>query len=448
MHKRRRPITQRQKWSLERRKLMRVRKRSKKLIAISAVVLLSLAFVALGSSLQNAADHPNTGMADPDALLNAFDRYVSNLSTNGGGSFLEIPLTGMRGLTSGSFNAGGSVRINLTNGSGFSQGTGLPATATFDLWLIDNRTGSGHSTFAELQDVTRKVETYHWDASRQRHSLPEMTTLFAPEGFFPDRAIVVASGQSPLGPFVLTGSSTTFDRLLHRQVRFIDDGSSAVGFDPNAPARRKSHFAKLVAQGRTVFLDEKFAGNGRACGTCHVENNNFTIDPEFISKLPQQDPLFVAETNPALAGLEDPELMRDFGLILVNADGFEPERNFTLRAVQNIQALANSMTRPDPSLAVGAEFTSNGRNPDPPERLGWGNDGAPLRDFSLVAIAQHATKSLSRRQGTDFRVPTDEELDALVAYQLALGRQEDFTLASLELKSTVARNGKALYLDT
>ena len=60
---------------------------------------------------------------------------------------------------------------------------------------------------------------------------------------------------------------------------------------------------------------------------------------------------------------------------------------------------------------------------------------APLRDFALVAIAQHAPKSLSRMRGTDFRLPTDEELDALVAYQLALGRQEDFDLPSLEAGS-------------
>ena len=46
---------------------------------------------------------------------------------------------------------------------------------------------------------------------------------------------------------------------------------------------------------------------------------------------------------------------------------------------------------------------------------------APLRDFAIVAIAQHATRTLKRRAGADFRVPTDEELDALAAYQLALG---------------------------
>ena len=117
-----------------------------------------------------------------------------------------------------------------------------------------------------------------------------------------------------------------------------------------------------------------------------------------------------------------------------------------LRATQNVQALGNSTTPQDPSFFI--DFSTNGRNPNPPERLGWGNDGAPLRDFALVAIVQHAPKSLTRMVGVDFRVPTDEELDALVAYQLPLGRQEDFDLPSLELKSTLARTGKTLYLDS
>src|SRR5262249_2189214 len=45
-------------------------------------------------------------------------------------------------------------------------------------------------------------------------------------------------------------------------------------------------------------------------------------------------------------------------------------------------------------------------------------------------------------------VPTDEELDALAAYQLSLGRQEDFNLKTLELKSTLAASGKTMFLDT
>ena len=59
----------------------------------------------------------------------------------------------------------------------------------------------------------------------------------------------------------------------------------------------------MTAQGRQLFLNERFEGNGRTCGTCHVETNNFTVDPELIATLPPTDPLFVAETNPALATL-------------------------------------------------------------------------------------------------------------------------------------------------
>ena len=264
--------------------------------------------------------------------------------------------------------------------------------------------------------------------------------------FFPDRAFVVRAGENPVSSFVLTGSSTTFRpspapagslrRSRHRGARVRSD----------LRATRAADFAKLVAQGRQLFLKETFNGNGRICGTCHVEGNNFTVDPELIATLPPSDPLFVAETVPALATLENPDLLRRFGLILVNADGFDPQRGFVLRAAQNVQALANSTTPQDPSFFI--DFSTNGRNPNPPERLGWGNDGAPLRDFALVAIAQHAPRTLSRTPGADFRVPTDEELDALVAYQLALGRQEDFNLPLLELKSPLASGGKALFLDS
>jgi CRP-like cAMP-binding protein len=34
---------------------------------------------------------------------------------------------------------------------------------------------------------------------------------------------------------------------------------------------------QLVERGRDIFFDETFDGNGRTCGTCHREDNNFTI---------------------------------------------------------------------------------------------------------------------------------------------------------------------------
>ncbi|MGH9844700.1 MAG: hypothetical protein ACREEM_38775, partial [Blastocatellia bacterium] len=58
--------------------------------------------------------------------------------------------------------------------------------------------------------------------------------------------------------------------------------------------------SKLIARGRDLFFKETFNGNGRTCGTCHPAENNLTIDPAFIATLPPDNPLFVAEFNPAL----------------------------------------------------------------------------------------------------------------------------------------------------
>jgi Tol biopolymer transport system component len=188
--------------------------------------------------------------------------------------------------------------------------------------------------------------------------------------------------------------------------------------------------ADLVAQGEDIFFNETFGGNGRTCGTCHPAENKFTIDPAFIAQLPATDPLFVAEFNPDLAELEKPELMRQFGLIQENADGFD--KPGVMRGVPHTKALATSVA----SLSG--------------PRTGWSGDGAPgdgtLRSFAVGAVRQHFTKTLNRVEGVDFRLPTEEELDALEAFQLSLGRQADLSLP-LALKGTVPAQGQQIFLD-
>ena len=83
----------------------------------------------------------------------------------------------------------------------------------------------------------------------------------------------------------------------------------------------------LVSKGRRLFFNETFDGNGRTCATCHRQERNFSIDPTFIATLPDTDALFVAEFIPALKdNFENPRLMREFGLILENTNGFEDFR--------------------------------------------------------------------------------------------------------------------------
>jgi mono/diheme cytochrome c family protein len=189
-----------------------------------------------------------------------------------------------------------------------------------------------------------------------------------------------------------------------------------------------------VDRGRALFFNETFAGNGRTCGTCHRAEDNFGLTPPFIATLPATDPLFVAETDPDLAAnFENPRLMRPFGLILENLDGFADLANvFTMRGIPHTLALATSVdSRAGP-------------------RTGWSGDGAPgdgsLRAFATGAVIQHFPLTLNRVPGVDFRLPTDAELDDLEAFMRSLGRQQDLVLP-LPLKSVVAARGQAVFVD-
>ena len=79
--------------------------------------------------------------------------------------------------------------------------------------------------------------------------------------------------------------------------------------------------------------------------------NNFTIDPQYIATLTKNDPLFVAENNPALKNLENPQLMRSLGLICENVDGFDKPCVF--RGVPHTLALRTSTNT---SPATPTEF--------------------------------------------------------------------------------------------
>jgi cytochrome c peroxidase len=198
-----------------------------------------------------------------------------------------------------------------------------------------------------------------------------------------------------------------------------------------------------VCAGADLFFGEAFGGNGRTCATCHPVAHNFTIDAAYIATLPDTDPLFVAELTPALAGLEIPTLMRQYGLILENLDGADsPTSKFVMRSVPHTFALATSVT---------AQATpTDGTTRPPNERTGWSGDGAPnageLRDFQTGAVMQHYTKSLARTSGTDFVLPTSAELDSIVAYLRSVGRTSELTLSSVSLSDPRADAGRLTFL--
>lgn len=202
-----------------------------------------------------------------------------------------------------------------------------------------------------------------------------------------------------------------------------------------------------IRRGRDLFLNETFKGNGRTCGTCHEPTNNFTIDPAFIATLPQSSPLFVAENNPNLRGLEDPQLLRQ-GLICENLDGFPNPPTLpstttcVFRNVPHTLALRTStIPRADFPLV---------------NATGWSGDGSPgegsLFNFAVGAVVQHFPKDQQRRPGIDFKVPTKNQLTDLLMFQLSLGRQSDVSLdgdsgPELVFSDANAEIGKRLFVD-
>jgi cytochrome c peroxidase len=185
---------------------------------------------------------------------------------------------------------------------------------------------------------------------------------------------------------------------------------------------------ELIEEGRRLFMEETFDGNGRTCGTCHPANNNFTIDRAFVRTLRGNDPLFVAQpSGPDLNALEVRQLLQRNALVLENLDGLAQPG--VMRSVPHTLALR----------------TSSGR-------MGWSGDGSPgdgsLRSFATGAVIQHFPKTLGRVEGVDFRLPTDFELDAMEAFQLSLGRQEDIDLAALVFNDETVEQGRALFFSS
>src|SRR4029077_3387612 len=93
----------------------------------------------------------------------------------------------------------------------------------------------------------------------------------------------------------------------------------------------------------------------------------------------------------------------------------------------------------------------DGTTNPPIERTGWSGDGAPgdgsLRSFLTGAVTQHYTKTLAHQPGVDFRLPTAQELDLTLAFQLALGRTNELDLSQVNLFDAEANVGRHAVLD-
>ena len=427
-------------------------------IAIAAVLTLAFTF-------KPQPDAPYTGHGNVETLSNLYTNWKTAYEQHGDAQILHIGLNYSKAQSKELTAANGQAALNLVNGQLLVAVSGLSAQQQYEVWLLDN-----HGENKTVKIGALSVQT-------DKHTLTTQLDHERLSGFTLDTIAIAKAGATPQSGGVLFGSPGLLQRIYYNE-RFLP--TTAIGLAAGntdlpptptasfefllpkmAQADVNSHsstdqLTNLVARGQKIFTEETFDGNGRTCATCHRPDNNHTIDPAYIAKLPKKDPLFVAEFNPALAKLEKSALLRQFGLFVTNIDGFD--RPIVMRSAQHLLGLSVSLTHETTSM--GGEFTQDqdyynehdpiaAQNNRQTQAIGWSGDGAPdggaLRDFAKGAIKQHLPKTLNRIDNTDFRMPTEDELDALEAYMLSLGRSADINLAAMTFKSPLVQKGLMLF---
>jgi len=396
------------------------------------------------------------GKGDQGNLRIAWQRWLAGYASMPR-QRIQVGLVWNKGLSADYSPARGIAEIDLQRARVRVRISDDDAKAS-NVWLVerprspDSDSGPGDRSI-RVGTLIRDANGTWLNAPVDRDTLASMEVTWV---------AVTRAGETPASGGLLFGSVSLFQKLYHYPQDALRAGTrhptglSLIG-SAHAAGITPPGFpdAALINDGRRIFFNETFDGNGRTCGTCHPETNNFTIDPRFIATLPADDPLFVAERpqpNPLAANFEKPDLMRKVGLILINSNGFDDlTHNFTMRGVPHLLSMRTSVSPP-----TGG---NDGTTLPPDERTGWAGDGAPtdltlapflhgtLRDFAVGAIRQHLTKTLNRQPGVDFRLPTDYELDALEAFILSLGRQQEFDdLHTIRMLDERADRGRLNYL--
>ncbi len=442
------------------------------------IIPLSLAALSgLGFVIQPQPELPFTGHGNQETLSSVYDRWKSSYENRGGAEVLSIGLNYSKALSRELTGATGQAALNLIDGHFQVAVNGLAPKDSYEVWLLDNHTDKPENKAVQIGALSTIGKKRVLSTHLNREQLASFTL---------DAVAVAKAGQTPESGGLLFGTPGLLQRIYYND-RFIPVASigsasrthisapvapfefllpkMAQAAKVDSPFANDANFAALIAEGEQLFTKETFGGNGRTCSTCHRPDNNHTIDPAYIANLPQNDPLFVAENNSQLAGLENSALLRQFALFIANVDGFD--RPPLMRSSSHLLGIANTLTfekvvNPGTNPLTGLPFSKGEFTQDEnyvndltaqfgaaPHAIGWSGDGAPdggaVRDFAKGAIIQHLPKRLNRVAGTDFILPTEHQLDALEAYMLSLGRSTDVDLTKLSFKSPLVQNGLMLF---
>lgn len=416
-----------------------------------------------GSTPLAQLDLPVDPGGNPRAVLSLYADWESAQQANAGDENIQVLVRELSTATSGAPTGHAAVQIDLVNGVVRVVVEGMGQDPELELWFLAKTSDSS----VRPSDDDERFVVGRLSRSPSEGSVFEATFDVARLNDFGIDTVVL-SDRSGDETRTLAGRLPIFNRM-HLALRMAERGWASRHFAPSPAA-----LTSLVQEGFRLFTEETFDGNGRTCATCHRVENNYTIDPDFIATLPPHDPLFVHEYDATLSELESPQMLRQLGLVRANVDGHDKLPR--LRSVPHIRGIAATLNvnsgpcarhpNPDPSCGFPPNAGPVDMRNRPilfgplararlreglalAESVGWGGDGAPhngsLEDFALGAIAQHFTRSMNREAGVDYRVPTAEESDALLLFQLSVGRSQDIDVSAIEMHDANAKVGDRLF---
>jgi hypothetical protein len=247
---------------------------------IFTIVLLTLA-ATIGASLVSRRN-PNSlepGIADPWSIRQG-EKLQSWIETEYESQHLysqtPIPLTFSRAFSEHFTRASGKVQINFGTGSIQVSVNGLdpnPAGSAYQLWFVEDVPGPNNTAAIDLES--------NGDHILNLGTLPESGALMANidprqlENFEVNMAAVmrVSPGRKP--EFVI-GGMQSIRYLIGREAKLEKSRTNRLSFDsllgvtPAFAQNGKSNKpVSLVAQGKDLFTNGTFGGNGRTCATCH-----------------------------------------------------------------------------------------------------------------------------------------------------------------------------------
>jgi hypothetical protein len=257
-------------------------------------------------------------------------------------------------------------------------------------------------------------------------------------------------------------------------------------------------------EGRRLFTEETFGGNGRTCVSCHVPSHNLQLTPEnvqqrFTTLAQTFDPLFLAEPTMNLntLTLNSVTTFADGAILTGRSSSGATVRAKVLTRMTDTTYLVYGGVSPafGPGTTVTDGTNTSGivtivkgdldklesparmrgpsrsasfpqgralilENPngfDQPHvfrkvphfqnlgstgPFGFNND-AGIEEFTARAIKQHLTRSMARIEGVDFRLPTEEEQQALKAFMFSI-RSEEFEIGTLA-RTAMQRRGQRAF---